>query len=114
MTSGLGWKRDAKESLERRRRFFSGQMRDSVLAVLPVEADNENDWAVFEKKWGTFAEGESRLFPSNEEILERTTVGLERRGRVEDDWLPVAYSILDAGESMVGAMFGKPVRFLEK
>ena len=111
---GLEWKRNAEEAIERRRRFFLREMQDGILATLPVVQDNEDEWAAFEAKWGTYTEGDTRPFPSNEEIFERILVGMEQRGRAEDDWLPIAYSILDAGESMVGAMFGKPVRFYHR
>ena len=112
--SGLSWKRNADEILERRRRFFRREMMDGILATLPVRVDAEDEWQAFEKKWGTYPEGEPRPFPSNEEVFERSVMGLEERGKAEDDWLPVDYSILDAGESMVGAMFGRPVKFYHR
>ena len=111
---GLKWKRNAEEVIDRHRRFFRREMPDSILATLPIEVDAEADWKAFEKKWGTYKEGEARPFPCNEEIFERSAIEPERRGDAEDDHLPVIYSILDAGESMVGAMFGKPVRFIHR
>ena len=89
-------------------------MVESILATLPVEIDSEDDWLGFENKWGKYLEGESRPFPTHEEIYERTVIGLQQRGQVQDDWLPAVYSILDAGESMVGGMFGSPMRFLHR
>lgn len=112
--AGLAWKRNAEEIIERRRRFFQREMQDSILASLPVAMETEEEWQAFEAKWGTCGEGETRSFPSNEEIFERTTIGLEQLGQVEDDGLPVVYSILDAGESMVGGMFGQQMRFLHR
>jgi hypothetical protein len=41
-------------------------------------------------------------------------VELQKRGEVEDDTLPVAYSILDGGESMIGGLFGKPIKFYHR
>ena len=114
MASGLDWKRNADQVLDRRRRFFRRQMQDGILASLPVRLDADDDWRAFEQKWGTYHESEARPFPSNEEIFERTVIGLRERACVEDDWLPVAYSMLDAGESMVGAMFDRPVQFLHR
>ena len=110
----LTWKSNLDEVLDRRRRFLRGEMPDGILATLPVRPDTEADWAAFERKWGRHDEGEDRPFPSNEEIWDRAVIGLEQRGRVEDDWLPVVYSILDAGESMVGAMFGQETRFIHR
>lgn len=112
--TGLSWKRNLEETLERRRRFFNRQMLDGILVTLPVRLDTEAAWSGFEQKWGRYEEGQARPFPSNEETFERSAIGLEQRGQVEDDWLPVVYSTLDAGESMVGAMFGKPVRFIHR
>ena len=112
--AGFAWKRNAERVLERRRRFFRRQMLDQILASLPVATDTEEEWRQFEARWGTYGEGETRPFPSNEEIFERCLIGLQARAAVEDDTLPVIYSILDAGESMVGAMFGQQVRFLHR
>ena len=136
--TGLGWKRNAAEVLERRRRFFGRRMLDGILATLPVslegagrpapqeplalrenpglpaDAGAESEWRAFEQKWPGPAENAERPFPSNAEVLDRLSVGEQARGRVEDDHLPVFYSILDAGESMVGAMFGSPVRFIHR
>jgi len=112
--SGLTWKRNLELTLDRRRSFFQGRMHDGILATLPVRLDAEQAWSTFERKWGTYQEGQTRPFPGNEEIFERFVIGLEQRGQVEDDWLPVVYSILDAGESMVGGMFGKPMRFIHR
>jgi hypothetical protein len=89
-------------------------MRDGILATFSVKTATEEEWAAFEKKWGVAEDSVTRSFPSNEEIFEREQIGLERRASVEDDWLPVVYSILDAGESMVGGMFGKPMRFIHR
>jgi hypothetical protein len=114
MSSGLSWKRGLDEALDRRRRFFGRQMPDQVLVRLPVKMDLEKDWQAFEAKWGRHIQGDDRPFPSNEEIFDRALIGLQQRGQVEDDWLPAVYSILDAGESMVGAMFGQPVRFIHR
>jgi len=135
--TGLGWKRNAAEVLERRRRFFGRQMLDGILASLPINLETEPQergrpgllrenpglpadpggeraWQAFEAKWPQYQEGGNRPFPCDQEILERAVIGEEARGRVEDDHLPVLYSILDAGESMVGAMFGAPVRFIHR
>lgn len=112
--SGLTWKRNADEILERRKRFFRRKMQDGILATLPVKLDTEKEWVSFEKKWGKYAPAETRPFPSNQEIFERSIIGLKQRGQVEDDKLPVVYSILDAGESMVGGMFGKPMQFFHR
>jgi hypothetical protein len=129
---GLSFKRNADQALDRRRAFFHRRMGEGILATLPVAVgayrppttgwkappaaagDVIAQWQAFEKKWGTFADGQARPFPSNEEILERNMIGLERRGQVEDDWLPVLYSTLDAGESMVAGMFGRPMRFMHR
>ncbi|MHC4915790.1 MAG: uroporphyrinogen decarboxylase/cobalamine-independent methonine synthase family protein [Planctomycetota bacterium] len=133
--TGLSWKRNAAEVLERRRRFFAREMLDGILATLPVRVEPggepdpgsprvlqenpglpvdlgaESEWRAFEKRWPGGADSEERDFPSNDEILERIVIGEEARGRVEDDYLPVLYSILDAGEGMIGALLGVPVRF---
>lgn len=111
---GMNWKRNKEEIIERRRQFLCRQMQDSILATLPVGMDNADKWRAFDRKWGTHKEGEKRAFPSNEEIFERLAVGFEKRGQVEDDWLPVVYSILDAGESMVCSMFGKETEFIHR
>lgn len=111
----LSWKRNVEEIIERRRRFFTRRMQDSILVSLPVKLDIENEWLAFEKKWGTYPEDENRPFPSNEEIFDRCMVHYnERYGQVEDDGLPVMYSALDAGESIVGAIFGRPIRFIHR
>lgn len=113
--SGLDWKRSAAETLERRRRFLRREMQDSILCTLPVALDCEHQWRQFERKWGTYAEGEERPYPSNEEILDRLLIGLAERGKVEDDWLPVLYSTLDAGEGIAGALMGaRSIRFLHR
>lgn len=112
--SGLSCKRNADEILERRTRFFRREMQDSILATLPVAADTEQAWRDFEAEWGTHEQGDARPFPSNEEIFQRTVIGMRDRAPVEDDCLPVIYSMLDAGESMVGGMFGRPMRFLHR
>ena len=112
--SGLAWKCNAEEILERRRRFFRREMLDGVLACLPVGRDVERQWQAFERRWLRYDEGETRPFPSNEEVLERITIGQEERKQVQDDYLPVLYSVLDAGESMVGGMYGGDIRFLHR
>jgi hypothetical protein len=135
--AGLAWKRNCEEVLDRRRRFFGRRMLDGILATLPVDLEGcrrppegslklrespgqpvdmgaESEWRAFEARWPQYEDNTERPFPSNEEILERVSVGEEARGRVEDDHLPVFYSILDAGESMVGAMFGAPTRFVHR
>lgn len=111
---GLSWKRNLEVVLERHRRFFRREMQDGILASLPVKLNTEAQWAGFEKKWKAYPESDPRPFPCNEEIFEREIIGLEERGAVEDDNLPVVYSILDAGESMVGAMFGQDVHYFHR
>jgi hypothetical protein len=39
---------------------------------------------------------------------------MAKRGAVQDDCLPVSYSILDAGESMIRGLFGKDMEFLHR
>ena len=112
--SGLDWKSNAEEVIDRRRRFFRREMQDGILACLPVAIDTESEWLTFEEKWGTYTQSRNRPFPSNEEIYDRMLIGLQQRAKVEDDSLPVVYSILDAGESMVGGMFGMPMRFIHR
>ncbi|MDP6355584.1 MAG: hypothetical protein QF473_10805 [Planctomycetota bacterium] len=113
--SGFCWKRNADEILERRRRFFRREMQDGVLATFsPIQIDNAKEWEVFDCKWDVHARGARRPFPSDEEIFEREAIGLKKRGQVEDDWLPVSYSILDAGESMVAGMFGHDMEFIHR
>jgi hypothetical protein len=115
MTTGLKWKRNAEEILARRRRFFRREMQDSILVTFAeVAIDNSREWQAFDKKWGQRQEGEARPFPSNEEIFERETINLKKRGAVEDDWLPVSYSTLDLGESMVSGMFGAEMNFIHR
>lgn len=111
---GLSWKHNLNVILARHRRFFRKEMQDGIMASLPVKIDAEAQWAAFENKWGTYPESGVRPFPSSEEIFERAVIGLEERGSVEDDALPVVYSILDAGESMVGGMFGQNMSFLHR
>ena len=72
------------------------------------------EWDRFDRKWGEYEVGSRRAFPSNEEIFDRETVGMAKRGEVQDDWLPVSYSILDAGESMIRGLFGKEMEFLHR
>jgi hypothetical protein len=136
--TGLAWKRNAAEVLERRRRFFRRQMLDGILATLPVDLEGarreppreslalrenpglpvdlgaESEWQAFERRWPGHGDNRERPFPSNQEILDRLMIGEQARGRVEDDHLPVFYSSLDAGESMVGAMFDAPTRFVHR
>lgn len=114
MSSGLGWKRNEAEILERRRRFFRRRMQDGILALLPVSVDAEREWRAFEARWGRFKDAEVRPFPTNTEIFQRHAIGMEKRGQVEDDWLPVVYSTLDMGEGMTGGMFGAPIRFYHR
>ncbi len=104
--SGLAFKRNAEEAVDRRRKLLGGEMRDGILATLPVRVDTKDEWEAFEAKWQTYETGEARPFPSNEEIFERHIIGMSQRGHVDDDWLPVVYSTLDFGESLVGAQFG--------
>ena len=73
---GLKCKRSLEKVLDRKRRFLRGWMRDGILAELPVRLDVESDWLAFEKKWGSYGQGDTRPFPSNEEIFERTVIGL--------------------------------------
>ena len=90
-------------------------MQDAILCTLPVGLDCEHQWQQFEWRWGTYAEGEQRPFPSNEEILDRLVIGLEERGKAEDEWLPVLYSTLDGGEGIAGALMGaRDIRFLHR
>ncbi len=114
MASGLAWKRNENETLDRRRRFFRGEMQDSILAVLPVALDLAREWQGFETGWGCMEYAQEREFASNEEIFARQVIGLQQRAQVEDDSLPVLYSMLDVGEGMVGAMFGQPIRFFHR
>ena len=129
---GLSFKRNAEAAIDRRRAFFNRQMLDGVLASLPVALSvyrpptvgwftppeglpaTEPQWQAFERKWGPQVEGQDRKFPSNEEILDRNLIGLEQRCQVDDDYLPVLYPTLDAGESMVAGMFGRPLRFMHR
>lgn len=110
----LAWKRNSEKILDRRRRFFQREMLDGVLVTLPVNIDVERRWQAFENRWGVYEEGETRSYPSNEEIFDRIIIGQEERSRVDDDYLPVLYTILDAGESMVGGMYGGDIRFLHR
>ncbi len=112
--SGMNWKTNAEAIRDRRRRYLNRRMQDGVLATLPVYVETSSEWTEFDRKWGTYTEGEKRPFPSNEEIYDRMAVGLEKRGQVEDDALPVVYSILDAGESMVCAMFDSETDFIHR
>lgn len=112
--AGLQWKHNGDEILERRRRFFGRQMLDGILATLPVAIDTESEWLAFERKWKQYTPGEPRPFPSNEEVFDREQIGWQARSAIEDDCLPVAYSILDAGESMVSGMFGAEMQFLHR
>ena len=104
--SGLALKRNAEEAVDRRRKLLGGEMRDGILATLPVRVDTDSAWEAFEAKWQTCETGEARPFPGNEEIFERYIIGMSKRGQVDDDWLPVVYSTLDFGESLVGGQFG--------
>lgn len=113
--AGLSWKLNWEEVLERRRRFFQREMQDGILATLHcIELETEGEWKAFDRKWGTRPKGEKRLFPCNEEIFDRESIGLRKRGAVTDDWLPVSYSMLDAGESMVRGMFGGGMEFIHR
>jgi hypothetical protein len=116
MGSGLSWKRNEEDALDRRRRFLRREMQDSILAVLPVAIEAEEDWRAFRARWRweRYTEGEERPFPSNEEILDRVQIGLQQRGQVEDDWLPVIYSVLDSGDDMPRGLFGQPMRFFHR
>lgn len=114
MPSGLSWKKNEGEVLERYRKFYTRKMQDRILAILPVDIDVTDKWKAFDEKWNKHTEGEDRPFPSNEEIYDRIVVWLKERSQVEDDWLPVVYSALDVGESMVGAIFGQPIRFIHR
>lgn len=111
---GLSLKRSEDQTLDRRRAFFERRMLDGILASLPVAIDTDADWRRFYNKWGQFEDGGDRPFPSSQEILDRVQIGLAERGRVDDDWLPVVYSTLDAGESMVAGMLGRPMRFMHR
>jgi hypothetical protein len=112
--SGLAWKRNADEILERRRRFFRREMRDCILVTLPVAIYTEADWQAFEQRWPQYGEGETRPYPCDEEIFARELIGLQARGQVEDDELPVLYTTLDAGEGIVGGTLGGDIRFLHR
>ena len=112
---GLKWKRNLDETLDRRSRFFRREMQDSILvSFASVSVDTSDEWDRFDRKWGIHEVGGRRSFPSNEEIFDRETIGLAKRGEVQDDWLPVSYSILDAGESMIRGLFGKDMEFLHR
>jgi len=111
---GLSFKPQAQRVIDRVRRLLTRQMLDGVLATLPVQVDVEDQWQAFEKKWGTHPEGQPREFPCNEEIFDRTIIGLAERGKAHDDQLPVVYSMLDAGEGLVGAVFGLPTSFYHR
>ena len=113
--SGLSWKRNLEETLERRRRFFGRKMQDGILAsIWCVELGKKEEWEAFDRKWGTYKVGEPRPFPSNEEIFERVTIGLEKFGQVEDDELPVVYSTIDADSSRVPGLFGREMKFIHQ
>jgi hypothetical protein len=112
---GLKWKCNLDETLDRRARFFKREMQDSILVSFDsVAVDTSAEWDRFDRKWGVPEVGSRRAFPSNEEIFERETIGMAKRGEVQDDWLPVSYSILDAGESMIRGLFGKDMEFLHR
>ena len=113
--AGLRWKCNFEEVLERRRRFFWREMLDSILVSFNcVDVDTRDEWNAFDRKWGKHEEGNRRPFPLNKEIFDRESIGLKKRGMVRDDWLPVSYSILDAGESMVCGMFGEDIEFMHR
>jgi len=98
--AGLKWKCNFEEVLERRRRFFGREMQDSILVSFNcVDVDTRDEWDAFDRKWGKHEAGDSRPFPANEEIFDRESIGMEKRGSVRDDWLPVSYSTLDGGET---------------
>ena len=112
---GLKWKDNLDETLDRRSRFLRRQMQDSILVSFSsVNLSVRDEWERFDRKWGEYEAGSRRDFPSNEEIFDRETIGMAQRGMVQDDWLPVSYSILDAGESMIRGLFGKEMEFLHR
>ncbi len=114
--SGLAWKRNADQVLDRLRSFLRCEMQDGILCTLSgaVRLDCEGEWRRFERRWDRFEEGQDRQFPSAEEVYERETIGLQKLGGIEDDRLPVVYSTLDAGEGITGALFGAPIRFIHR
>lgn len=114
--AGLKWKCNFEEVLERHRRFFRREMQDGILVSFHgVDVDTIDEWDAFDRKWGLRKEGSSRRFPCNEEIFDRESIGMTaKRGAVQDDWLPVSYSMLDAGESMVCGMFGEDMEFMHR
>lgn len=112
--SGLGWKLNAEEILERSRLFLNRKMMDGILATLPVKIDSEKEWRAFEKRWSQYSSSDKRPFPSNEEIFERNIIGLQARGQVEDDWLPVVYSVLDCGDGMLSGIFGGDICYFHR
>ena len=63
-----------EEIRERRRRFFTRQMQDSILVCFPVKVDREDEWAAFDRKWRKYPLSEERPFPSNEEIYENRLI----------------------------------------
>jgi len=111
---GFAWKRNYEEILDRRRKFFRREMQDGILAGFSVRTEREEEWQAFEQHWPQYGEGETRPFPCNEEIVERMMIGLRARGEVEDDFLPILYSILDCGEGIIGGIYGGNIRFLNR
>jgi hypothetical protein len=113
---GLALKREADETVDRIRRFLQREMQDGILATLPVRVDAEREWQEFRRRWhwAQYQEASPRPFPSPEEVFAREQVGLEARHQATDDALPVVYSILDAGESMVRGLFGQEMRFYHR
>jgi len=112
---GLKWKRNLDDALDRRSRFFKREMQDSILVSFSsMTLGTEEEWDRFDRKWGVYDAGAPRPFPSNEEIFERETIGMAERGEALDDWLPVSYSILDAGESMIRGLLGGDMEFLHR
>jgi hypothetical protein len=112
---GLLFKRNAEEILERRRRFLNRQMQNGILcSFYSVVTAGEEEWQALERRWGDYPESAGRPCPSNEEILERLLMGLEKRRSVEDDRLPVLYSTRDFAEGIVYAWLDLPLRFYHR
>ena len=51
MGSGLSWKKDEEQALDRRRRFFRREMQEGILAILPVSTDVEEQRREFRSHW---------------------------------------------------------------
>lgn len=108
----LEYKRNAEQAVDRLRCLYRREMPDQILAVM--HGFPNPHLAEYVAKWNPPPAGAECPLPSREEAFDLWDAKLRILRDLEDDSLPVAYAMLDFGESGFAAFLGATIHFYAK